>query len=207
MQHPRNLDHIVVATNDLTATVEAFGKATGVTPVLGGIHPDQGTRNFLAAFPGGGYLEIIGIDEDRPGPRVFDLHLVSEPKVATFAVHPEGPEDRLGRAVSLGFELGELYDGERRDPSGNLLRWRLTRPLFSDHSGASPFVIDWGNTPSPAETTQAQVELDEFRVAHPDPSKLKELYDVLDVDVFVEEGPAVSLAITVSGPSGQWTIR
>ena len=138
MQHLRNLDHIVVATSDLDATVQAFAEATGVSPVLGGVHPDQGTRNFLDAFTGGGYLEIIGIDEARPGPRVFDLHLVDAPTVATFAVHPDAPQTKLGAAYELGFDLGVLGAGQRRDPSGTLLRWRLTPPLASDHSGVQP---------------------------------------------------------------------
>ena len=207
MQHLRNLDHIVVATPDLDATVQAFTDATGVSPVLGGVHPDQGTRNYLVAFTGGGYLEIIGIDEPRSGPRVFDLHLVDAPTVATFAVHPDAPEAKLGAAYELGFDLGVLRAGQRRDPSGTLLRWRLTPPLASDHSGVQPFVIDWSATPSPEHTVDARVTLDDFHVTPPEPARVQELYAALDVDVPVEEGPEPVLTVTVHGPSGQWTLR
>lgn len=207
MQDPRNLDHIVVATNDLHATVQGFTEVTGVSPVLGGVHPDQGTRNYLVAFTDGGYLEIIGIDEPRSGPRVFDLHLVDAPTVATFAVHPDAPEAKLGAAYELGFDLGVLGAGQRRDPSGTSLRWRLTPPLASDHSGVQPFVIDWGTTPSPARTVDAHVTLDDFHVTHPDPARVQELYAALDIDVPVEEGPEPTLTVAVHGPSGQWTLR
>lgn len=105
-----HLDHIVVATTDLPTTVVQFEAATGIRPEPGGVHPDHGTRNSLVSLGNGAYLEMIGIDPELPPPpgdeRVFDLHLVTRPKVATWAVHPPDPEASIKKAAARNLDLG-----------------------------------------------------------------------------------------------------
>lgn len=206
---PLNLDHVVVATNDLEATVRDFATATGITPEKGGVHPDFGTRNYLVTFGGGAYLEIIGLDagvEVTDGRRVFNLHEVTAAKVATFAIHPADPQSVVEAAKDVGTELGDVSDGRRRDTEGNLLTWQLTSPLFADDTGVTPFLIDWGSTPSPADTVDARVDLLDFHVGHPDPASVNERYAALGTDVPVHRADVTSLHLNVAGPSGTWTL-
>ena len=42
---PAELDHLVLATPDLSATVAGLAEAVGVRAAPGGRHPGRGTRN------------------------------------------------------------------------------------------------------------------------------------------------------------------
>lgn len=209
MPAPKNLDHVIVATTDLPLAVKEFAAATGVTPQLGGVHPNTHTRNYLVSFGGDAYLEIIGPDPDSGSdglPTVFGIDRLEAARVATFAVHPPEPEAAILSARSLGNDLGDLGDGSRRDPEGNLLEWRLTQPLASEPSGVIPFVIDWGSTPSPAYTVQARAELTELLVKHPDPDYLTQRYAALGTDLAIQPDPAPAVHVTITGPGGSWSL-
>lgn len=210
MQIPTNLDHIVVATPHLDRTVTSFETATGVRAKPGGIHPRFGTRNFLVALGSSAYLQIVGVDVDLVEPEAdisfWGLDTIYAPTVRTFAVHSVDPEGALLRAVAAGIDLGPLELGARRSPKGDLLTWRLTRPLTADPTGVLPFLMDWGNSVSPAESTAAHVDLVDFRLTHPNPVELRRLLEVLETDPRVVEGNFASLALTVAGPAGQWSL-
>jgi hypothetical protein len=49
---PAHLDHLVLATPDLAATVAHFTERTGVEPAPGGAHVGLGTRNHLVSLGG-----------------------------------------------------------------------------------------------------------------------------------------------------------
>ncbi|MCY3569157.1 MAG: VOC family protein, partial [Chloroflexi bacterium] len=62
------LDHIVLATPDVQASVAAIEAAIGLRPELGGHFPGRGVYNHLLALQDDAYLEIIGPDPDQPNP-------------------------------------------------------------------------------------------------------------------------------------------
>jgi hypothetical protein len=67
---PARLDHLVLATPDLAATVADFTERTGIAPVAGGAHVGLGTRNYLVSLGGSRYLEIIGPTRSSPSRQV-----------------------------------------------------------------------------------------------------------------------------------------
>ena len=104
----RGLDHLVYATPDLDASVEALAKHLGTEPVPGGAHPGWGTRNALIGLGTGVYLEIIGPDPSQPDPegaRPFLIDDLTDARLVTWAYRhpdPESMRETLKDVVRLG---------------------------------------------------------------------------------------------------------
>src|SRR5438132_281047 len=82
------VDHIVYATPDLQAGIDALEKRLGIRATAGGRHPGRGTQNALIALGPATYIEIIGPDPDQPKPaagRPFGLDALAAPKVMAWA--------------------------------------------------------------------------------------------------------------------------
>lgn len=210
---PVFLDHIVVATPDLDATAHAVEAATGVRLSPGGIHPDLGTRNLLASFGRGSYIEFIGLDADSASrgsaPRdsaPFRLDARTKAEVATWAAHVPDPDRTLDAARLKGFDFGSLHPGQRLTPEHELLRWRLTDIYAAEPSGVLPFIIDWGSSVSPARSVDAALHLERFDAVHPDPDFVHSALQAIGTDLDVATGPIGTLRLRVSGPGGTWSI-
>ncbi|MGC5617630.1 VOC family protein [Georgenia sp. Z1491] len=206
MTTPRHLDHIVVTTPDLAATVEAVERATGVASEPGGAHPRFGTTNYLVSFGGDTYLELLGIDHantEVTSGRPFRLDDVTTTSVSTWAIHPGDLEAARTRATDAGTDPGAPYDGARRTEAGELLQWQLTSPL-AEPTGLVPFLIDWGSTTSPAASTAARLELVSFTASHPEPGPYQRVLTALGTDLEVTTGET-GLRLTVRGPAGEIT--
>ena len=199
-----SLDHLVLATPDLAATVAEVHRLTGARPVPGGIHPGRGTRNFLLGLGEGGYLEIIGPDPEQgssKGPRPFDIDDLTEARLVTWALRVEGVDAAVAAARESGYEPGEPWDMSRRIPSGNHLDWRLTLDRDRGHSGLVPFLIDWGQAPHPS-TDLPVVPLVGLEAIHPDPDQVEGPLAALGAKLPVKAGNRVSLAATLFGETG-----
>lgn len=211
---PSLLDHIVVATPDLEATVEEFAQATGVRPEKGGSHENLGTRNYLVTFGGGHYLEFVGVDENIPHPQgdyPFNLDHLDAAGVSTWAIHPEDPDAAVAHAEAAGVAVGKLDALSRRTPDGTLLTWRLT----PSSAGPLPFIIDWQDSVSPAFSTKATAELQRFYLATNDGSSIQSQLAALGTEIDVQHssdeccpGSSCSscLRVEIAGPAGVWTI-
>ena len=177
------VDHLVYAVPDLDPGVAAVAELTGVEAHPGGSHPGAGTRNALLSFDDDAYFEIISVDPDQPapvGPRPFGVDGRRPAHLASFAIHPgdgETIESISDAMATFGFDPGPVTSMSRRRPDGVEISWRLTRadrtPLGLAHpasDGLVPFVIDWGDTPTPALTAPRMGRLSELAVTHPDPA-------------------------------------
>ncbi|MFC7404601.1 VOC family protein [Georgenia alba] len=204
---PRHLDHVVVTTPDLPGALRAIEDATGVALEPGGVHPTFGTRNYLATFGGDAYLELLGADPDNTsftGARPFRVDDATTTSAATWAAHPPSVARALAAARDAGLDLGEPYDGARRTDDGTLLQWRLT-PNFVEPSGVVPFLIDWGETVTPARTIGPRLTLASLSATHPDPERIGAVLAAIGVDLEVREGPG-RLSLTIEGPAGQMSL-
>lgn len=206
MTAPRHLDHVVVTTPDLLATVEDVARATGVRPAAGGVHPRFGTKNYLLTFGDEHYLEILGVDPDNTevtSGRPFGLDDVTRTAVSTWAIHPGDLDAARDRAREVGTDVGAPYDGARRTAEGELLTWQLTPPLGGP-TGLVPFLIDWGSTTSPARSTTARLELVALTATHPEPDRVGAVIEALGTHLEIGTGDP-ALGLTVRGPAGELT--
>lgn len=168
------LDHLIFASTDLATGVAHVEALTGAAAVAGGPHPGVGTHNALLTFDDVTYFEVIAIDPDQPEPerpRPFGLDEGVGPRLAGYAIHP-APGETIEEVVELlrsaGHDPGPVTSMSRVRPDGVELAWRLTRGASHDVPAPLPFVIDWGDTPSPATSSPSMGSLVELRVDHPD---------------------------------------
>ncbi|MBG0851644.1 VOC family protein [Streptomyces spinoverrucosus] len=201
---PAHLDHLVLATPDLVATVAEFTRRTGVEPVAGGAHVGLGTRNYLVGLGGSGYLEIIGPDPEQStpdGPWAFGIDELPAPRTLTWAISPPDLDAAVASARARGYDPGPPQAMSRRSPDGTLLRWRLTDGAAAHPSGLVPFLIDWGSTRHPAASGLPVTPLLSLSATAPDPAEIRPLLAALDTELPLSEGP-VGLSFTVDTPRG-----
>jgi len=205
-----SVDHLVYATPDLKAGIDAIEKLLGVRATPGGQHPGNGTRNALIALGPASYLEIIGPDPDQPdppGPRRFGIDGLKAPRLAAWAAKGQDLERLAAQAARRGVILGPVGSGSRKRPDGVLLAWRFTSPATVLGDGIVPFFIDWGKTPHPARTAAAGATLAGLRAEHPDAQRVGEMLRKLGIDLRVTEAPAPALIAVVDCPGGRVELR
>ncbi|MET9385119.1 VOC family protein [Streptomyces sp. NPDC002928] len=201
------LDHLVLATPDLVATVADFARRTGVTPAPGGVHVGLGTRNHLVGLGGTNYLEIIGPDPEQPepsGPRPFGVDGLAAPRTITWAISPSDLDATVAAARARGYDPGDVRAMSRRRPDGTLLEWRLTDGASAHPSGLVPFLIDWGASAHPSASGLPVTPLLALSATAPDPDEIRPLLTALGTDLALTEGP-VGLSFTVEAPRGPVT--
>lgn len=202
------LDHILWWSPDLDAGIEFIDAASGVRPVVGGVHPGQGTRNALAALDGGCYFEVLSRDPGQHGaPGLLDLDIDRQEQSGLFAFCCRSTDlDRVAdRAAALGLVSQGPTPSQRMTPTGDVLRWRMLLLDGNPDTPSLPFFIDWMDTPHPSTTTPTGLGLVDFWVTHPEPEELIPIYEVLGVPVRIEPGP-VGLEAEFEGPTGRFTL-
>jgi hypothetical protein len=206
---PAFLDHLVLGTPDLAATLAEFTRRTGVEPAPGGVHVGRGTRNHLVALGGSCYLEIIGPDPEQaaPGrPRPFESPGLTTARTLTWAISPPDLDAAIAAARAQGYDPGPAKPMSRRRPDGTLLRWRLTDGDDADPSGLVPFLIDWGDSPHPTAAGLPLTPLLAMSGSAPDPDAIRPLVRSLGTELALAEGPA-GLSFTLDTPRGPVTFE
>jgi hypothetical protein len=211
---PQDVDHLIYAVPDLAAGVGEIEDRLGVKSTLGGPHPGRGTRNHLLSLGETTYLEIIGPDpeQDQPGsPRPFGIDDLGAGGLGggglvTWAIHPPDLEAVVAKARESGYDPGEILSMSRQSPGG-LLEWRLTMRLEREAGGLVPFLIDWGETPNPAQTSAVGCSLVDLRAEHPNPDGVGRTLAVLEVSLDVSRAPKAALIALLKTPNGEIELR
>ncbi|WP_152191856.1 VOC family protein [Georgenia satyanarayanai] len=209
MTVPATLDHLLWAVPDLADGVAHLAGLTGVEAVRGGSHPGLGTANHLLALdlpgttgPRRTYLEVIGPDPEQglPADRVgLGVGHVREPSLHTWAVRPADLDETVRDAAAAGIDVGEVRATERTTPDGRLLRWRMT----PGSAGIRPFLIDWRDTPHPAQGELPALTLLELSAEAPDAPAATRMLAALGAPLTVTAGPRALLRAVLDTPRGR----
>jgi hypothetical protein len=204
---PALLDHLVLATPDLAATVAEFTRRTGVAPAPAGAHMGLGTRNYLVGLGGSGYLEILGPDPEQPaptGPRLFGVDGLTTPRTITWAISPPDLDAAVAAARAQGYDPGAVRSMSRHRDDGTLLEWRLSDGVGAHPSGLVPFLIDWGTTVHPSASGLPVTPLLTLSATAPDPDEIRPLLSAVGTELALMEG-SVGISFTVDTPRGPVT--
>lgn len=203
------IDHLVYATSDLAASVAELTHRFGVALTPGGQHVGLGTRNYLANLGGGRYLEVIGPDPEQPnheGRRPFGVDTVSESRLLTWAARVEDLDSAVQATEQAGYDAGPIMAMSRDRGDGGRLRWRLAVPPDGqDLGGLVPFLIDWGDSPHPAETAAAGLRLVSLTGLHPrvDDVRLRLAALGLGEVIALDEAAEPGLQAVLDTPAGE----
>ena len=227
------IDHLVVAAQNLQQGVEWCESVLGITPAAGGEHEKYGTHNrlFKIATPGFpvAYFEIIAINpeaviEKKPPPtRWFDLdnkdlqaELAKSPRLIHFVVNTDSIQDARHAWKAQGIDRGPIIHASRKTPKG-LLQWQITVRQDGDRlfNGTLPTLIQWGK-PEAADPMQlhprnhlprSKISLKSLSITHPSASKLQSAYDAIHLkDIAITEGPA-NITAVLQTPKGLVTLE
>ena len=201
-------DHLVYAVPNLANAIDEFEQRLGLAPSFGGRHEGLGTHNAILPFEGETYLELIASDPDRPAPkqpRPFGLDASYRPRLVTWAVRSRTIESDVAGANERGFDPGIVFEMSRNEPSGDVLRWKLSLRSEPFGDGLIPFLIDWGTTPHPSNTPAGEASrcaLSSFSARHPNPTMIRAALEALNVDLEVGLAVKAGLRARITGPRG-----
>lgn len=210
------IDHIIWAVPELDAGAEYFEQMSGVTPVVGGIHPGRGTRNKLASAGDRMYLEIIAPDPEQmpfdpvANPVQAFAHTISQmpgPEVDMFAFSTTDLEEAAAVGRKLGLEVVGPSPGQRITPDGVLIRWSHVDFIGHDFGQFIPFAINWLDSPHPSATSPRGAVIEGITVEHPRAEELREIYEALGVPARVVEADEPVIIVRLSSAKGPFEVR
>jgi hypothetical protein len=196
------IDHVIWAVPDLDSGAKFFERMSGVTPIVGGVHPGRGTRNKLASAGDRMYFEIIAPD---PAQMPFDpvanpvqafAHTISQmpgPEVDMFAYATSELEEAAAAGRELGLEVVGPTPGQRVTPDGVLIRWSHVDFIGHDFGQFIPFAINWVDSPHPSTSSPPGAVIEGITVEHPRADELRGIYEALGVpaEVIAADEPVI----------------
>jgi Glyoxalase-like domain len=204
------IDHLVIAVVDLDTAMARVEKRIGIKPLFSGIHPGRGTKNALLAIDDGIYLEFIAADFSQSGiaKRNWGLDSLAADRLAGWAVRSGDVAAVISAARAGSITIGDLVQGRRQTPEGQVLEWRNSNAAAVSAGGIIPFFIDWQNTPHPsASAPQFGARLSSFGARHPDPAAVNRELAILDIALKIEQGDTAQLTAMLDTAAGLMDIN
>ena len=144
-------DHAVQFVNHPEAAIQTLN-GQKLNAVSGGRHPGWGTWNALSYF-GLTYIEFLAIADDAELLSAAEKFLLSRDAsrllpdneaLYRVALRSSDIERTHAWLHELGLRVSSIVDGQRNDPQGNAIRWRIFT-IDGDFDGlVYPFVLQWG---------------------------------------------------------------
>jgi hypothetical protein len=187
------LDHVLIAVDDLEAAAREVEQLHGLASVEGGRHQGLGTANRIVPL-GRTYLELVAVvdEAEASGFRSW-VAREQRPRLLGWCVRTDDLD-----AVAARLDL-TIADGSRARPDGTVLRWRMAGLEHSADEPSLPFFIEWGaETPYPGEALEQSATIDELRLQG-DPQRVARWLGDATLPVTVDEGKPELLAAVVGG--------
>lgn len=201
------IDHLILAIDDLQKGIELFARETGVRPEFGGEHPGRGTANALVSLGKGRYLEILApaSAEARVDPSWGPITKHKELVPVGWALHARDLAKTVETLRGAGFTVSDPQPGSRKRSDGSTLRWQ-TAGLSGQQLDLEPFLIQWGEgTPHPSATSPQGCELVRIAITAPEPEALRKLVRTVGIEVQISEGKPGGMSFTLSCARGEVT--
>ena len=199
------IDHLVLAVPDLKIAMDEMHQRLGIQPVMGGRHPVWGTWNALLAVGEATYLELIAPDPDNHGtdfhrPEIFSA--TEAPRMIGWFAKCSQLESARAVLDSEGIQIGDIKPGSRVLPDGRKLQWQLTDPEVMVFDGIFPMLIDWADSPHPAESAPVGCRLLELHLEHPEGGAVTRLLAAIGISIEVQTGSAPCISAVIETPMG-----
>jgi Glyoxalase-like domain len=189
------LDHVLVAVDDLDAAAEEVEERHALASVEGGRHQGLGTANRIVPL-GETYLELVAVvDEAEAANSGFGSWVAGgvQPRLLGWCVRTDdldGVADRLGLTIA---------DGARARPDGTVLRWRMAGLERSADEPSLPFFIEWrAGTPYPGEALAQSATIGKLRLQG-DPGRIAQWVDGANHPLAVSAGRPAILGAVLDG--------
>ena len=208
------LDHLVVAANNLDEGRAWARETLGVEAAAGGKHEGLATHNALIKLDGKRYLEIIAIDPDAGAanfPRWFGLdtaevreHIMHGPRLVAWVARCVGAPDAIEQlATTQDYAATVVRPASRAD-----FRWRFafTPDGMRIKGGTLPHLIQWDCEVQPCDRLpESAVSLTALILGAPEPERLTAMLASLhfsDARVQVGQSTATNLVAMLRTPLG-----
>jgi hypothetical protein len=189
------LDHVLIAVDDLEAAAKVVEERLGLASVEGGRHHGLGTANRIVPL-GATYLELVAVvDHAEAASSGFGSWVGGgeRPRLLGWCLRTDvldAVAERLGLTIAAG---------SRARPDGAVLRWRMAGLERSADEPSLPFFIEWGaGTPYPGEALAQSATIDEVQLQG-EPGRIEEWLGGADIPLSVSEGNAALLAVVLDG--------
>ena len=140
------IDHVLLAVNDLARAADLLNARHGLTSVEGGRHPRWGTANRIIPVADM-YLELVAVvDPDRAQASPFGRWVASG---SSGVISPLGWAVRTNAIDHVARRLHlDIEPGSRAAPDGRVLEWKLAGVEHAAADPALPFFIEWSSRQS-----------------------------------------------------------
>ena len=203
----RHIDHIVYAVPDLEEACKYLEWVLGVTPVFGGYHKTQGTKNALLNLGASCYLEILAIDDSNElikDSRWMGVDFVNEARVARWAIKSDSLLEDQQNLRHYNPTMGEIFAGSRETPAGDLLEWEMILPLVNPAVELAPFMVNWSSSSvHPTEALSEVCALHSIEFGHENPKATQDLFESLNVDHDIKDANEAYITIQIEAKSGK----
>jgi hypothetical protein len=137
------VDHVLIAVDDLEAAAKEVEERYGLTSVEGGRHQGFGTANRIVPL-GETYLELVAVvDRAEAAASGFGSWVGGgeRPRLLGWCLRTDAL-DAVAECLGL-----TIADGSRARPDGAVLRWRMAGLERSADEPSLQFFIEWGPAP------------------------------------------------------------
>jgi hypothetical protein len=192
---PVELDHVILAINDLQRGIRDFTTLTGVTPQLGGERP--GIHNALVDLGARRYLEIVAPVSTHPDSTLTALLAMKHLTPFHWVLRTRDIAGLVALLRAKGFAVSNPKPGSRVRPDGTVLSWQLAR-LEESTLNVAPFFIEWSAaSPHPSSTSPTGCQLSDLHLVERGAGRLSLLVSTLGFRAHVDAGPNPHMSVSL----------